>query len=252
MCAVTAIIPSTRYTSALENPDSRATGMKGVRIPFDPRGLVPRNAEATSRTRTSTPAIQAISHPQSRLRSPTTGTVAAQLSTPEPVIYPIALAPFVSDPLNYGPKYKYTSDLLDLDTHISHSKNYLPVECHKITTPLQPHQWAKALSTHPDRSYSSYIVQGITRGFHIGFQHNACTCRPAKVYMLSALAHPQPVASYLDTELQAGRVIGPLAPDTAKLVQVSRFGVIPKANQPGKWRLILDLSHPEEPASIQA
>ncbi len=69
--------------------------------------------------------------------------------------------------------------------------------------------------------------------------------------MLSALAHPQPVTSYLDTELQAGRVIGPLAPDTAKLVQVTLFGVIPKANQPGKRRLILDLLHPEE-ASINS
>ena len=28
-------------------------------------------------------------------------------------------------------------------------------------------------------------------------------------------------------------------------VQISRFGVIPKASQPGKWRLILDLSSPD-------
>ncbi len=39
--AVTAIIPSTRYTSALENTERRATGMKRVRIPFDPRGWSP-------------------------------------------------------------------------------------------------------------------------------------------------------------------------------------------------------------------
>ena len=28
-------------------------------------------------------------------------------------------------------------------------------------------------------------------------------------------------------------------------LHISRFGVIPKNNQPGKWRLILDLSSPE-------
>ena len=28
-------------------------------------------------------------------------------------------------------------------------------------------------------------------------------------------------------------------------VHLSRFGIIPKSNQPGKWRLIVDLSHPE-------
>ena len=31
---------------------------------------------------------------------------------------------------------------------------------------------------------------------------------------------------------------------TWRRVQISRFGVIPKS-QPGKWRLILDLSHPD-------
>ena len=29
-------------------------------------------------------------------------------------------------------------------------------------------------------------------------------------------------------------------------IHVNRFGVIPKANQPGKWRLIVDLSHPTD------
>ena len=32
-------------------------------------------------------------------------------------------------------------------------------------------------------------------------------------------------------------------------MHINRFGVIPKANQPGKWRLITDLSHPK-PGSI--
>ena len=31
------------------------------------------------------------------------------------------------------------------------------------------------------------------------------------------------------------------------MVQISRFGVIPKS-QPGKWRLIVDLSHPADPS----
>ena len=55
--------------------------------------------------------------------------------------------------------------------------------------------------------------------------------------IILAIKNPQPVA-----ELKAGRIIGPLekTPD----MQISRFGVIPKQNQPGKWRLILDLSSP--------
>ena len=60
--------------------------------------------------------------------------------------------------------------------------------------------------------------------------------------MHSALLHPDPVDDYLQSEMRAGRIVGPL-PDNSS-VQISRFGVIPKSGQPGKWRLILDLSSP--------
>lgn len=53
--------------------------------------------------------------------------------------------------------------------------------------------------------------------------------------MISAIQNPH-------TEVTAGRVIGPL-PDIPD-VQISRFGIIPKQGQPGKWQLILDLSSP--------
>ena len=49
-------------------------------------------------------------------------------------------------------------------------------------------------------------------------------------------------SDYLQIELQAGRIVGPL-PDAVS-VHTSRFGVIPKSGQPNKWRLILDLSSP--------
>ena len=48
----------------------------------------------------------------------------------------------------------------------------------------------------------------------------------------------------MDGERQAGRVLGPFDRDQFPMVQVSPFGVIPKS-EPGKWRLILDLSSPE-------
>ena len=54
------------------------------------------------------------------------------------------------------------------------------------------------------------------------------------------------VSSYLKAEHDAGRIMGPItAVDAEKAgVHINRFGVIPKPNQPGKWRLIVDLSHP--------
>ena len=55
---------------------------------------------------------------------------------------------------------------------------------------------------------------------------------------------PQVVEEYLAKELELGRVIGPLTSGSLQL-QINRFGVIPKSGQPGKWRLIVDLSHPD-------
>ena len=46
-------------------------------------------------------------------------------------------------------------------------------------------------------------------------------------------------------EVQAGRVLGPIDPNSIPEFQISRFGVIPKSAKPGHWRLILDLSRPE-------
>ena len=53
------------------------------------------------------------------------------------------------------------------------------------------------------------------------------------------------IDSYLQDEVSSGRVAGPFPVPLLPSLHISRFGVIPKNNQPGKWRLILDLSSPE-------
>ena len=63
--------------------------------------------------------------------------------------------------------------------------------------------------------------------------------------MQSARQNPQVVEEYLAKEVKERQVIGPLNPVEYPDVQVSSFGVIPKSHQPGKWRLIVDLSSPE-------
>ena len=52
------------------------------------------------------------------------------------------------------------------------------------------------------------------------------------------MLNPKVVDEYLEKEAGLGRVIGPLKPEEHPTVHVSRFGVIPKNHQPGKWRLI--------------
>ena len=55
---------------------------------------------------------------------------------------------------------------------------------------------------------------------------------------------PFVIDSYLQSEVSSGRVAGPFSAPPSPSLHLSRFGVIPKNKQPGKWRLILDLSSP--------
>ena len=48
----------------------------------------------------------------------------------------------------------------------------------------------------------------------------------------------------MSREIHLGRVAGPFPRPPLPALHVSRFSVIPKRRRPGKWRLIVDLSHP--------
>ena len=62
--------------------------------------------------------------------------------------------------------------------------------------------------------------------------------------MQSALQHPLVVEDYLQKEIPLGRVIGPVSLSRVPSIQINHFGVISENHQPGKWRLIVDLSDP--------
>ena len=117
-------------------------------------------------------------------------------------------------------------------------------ELNRITTPLVYHEWVNLLSSHPDVEFSHYVLTGLAQGFRIGFNRAKVQCVRAKNNMQLALQHPSVVEDYLQKEVALGRVIGPVLLSRVPNVQINRFGVIPKNHQPGKWRLIVDLSDP--------
>ena len=119
----------------------------------------------------------------------------------------------------------------------------LPSRTNWQPSPLLPAIWAAALQRHPDRHFAEYLVRGLEEGFRIGFKAEA-SLQSASRNMSTAYTTPHVVSGYLDTECSLGRVIGPLSSPPVGLM-VSKFGVIPKRYQPGKWRLILDLSSPQ-------
>ena len=69
-----------------------------------------------------------------------------------------------------------------------------------MTTPLRVAAWREALASHPDQEFASYIVQGITEGFRIGFDYNGHSCQKASTNLVSAMAHPKVVDDYLGKE----------------------------------------------------
>ena len=140
-------------------------------------------------------------------------------------------------------RYVYLNDLRVLSQRPPSLRQPLPSMLCEVHTPLDIAEWRSQLCWHPDREFCQYLIDGLTDGFRIGFNYTSHRCQAAKRNMLSAVQNPGVVEQYLKKECELGRVVGPLAAGSIPL-HINRFGVIPKPHQPGKWRLIVDLSHP--------
>lgn len=128
-------------------------------------------------------------------------------------------------------------------------------------TPIDAGKLQSELCFHPDQRLVDYVISGISSGFRLGFDPSAVSLKSAAQNMPSASLQPSVIDQYLLNELEKGRIAGPYSISPLPSLHVSRFGVIPKKYQPGKWRLILDLSSPmghsvndgipKEPFSLQ-
>ena len=109
-----------------------------------------------------------------------------------------------------------------------------------VNKPCSPTYPTPSTRGHPDQEFARYIVEGIRSGFRIGFDGTRCKPRSATKNM----QNPQPVHEYLNTEqiVEVG--------DEVKKLVVSPFGLIPKKDQPGNWKLIQNLCHPDEKSGI--
>ena len=113
----------------------------------------------------------------------------------------------------------------------------------QMVTPYKASVWEQGLASHPDRRFADYICKGIREGFRVGFDYQHTRCRPGPGNMKSAKEHEEVVDKYIGNECEKKRLLGPLQRSEYPEVQVNPFGVIPKS-EPGKWRLIIDLSSP--------
>ena len=115
-----------------------------------------------------------------------------------------------------------------------------------VVTPLRVEAWKTALQEHSDSEYVNYLVQGFQHGFRIGFDRKLDPVKSASKNMPAASEEPEVVKVYLRM-VALGRIIGPLPLPAMgdPGIHTSHFWVIPKPHQPGKWRLIVDLSYPK-------
>jgi len=96
---------------------------------------------------------------------------------------------------------------------------------------------------HPNTCLVQFLLEGICNGFHIGFTRSKESLKSARTNLEGAQQHPEIVNDYLSSEMGSGRVVGPFPPRAVLFIHISQFRVIPRGRT-GKWRLIVDLSHP--------
>ena len=139
-------------------------------------------------------------------------------------------------------KYLFTSHLRALDScrpPVSGSPSSSIEE--KSHSPLQIETWSQELVTHPDKDYMSYIIEGMSDGFRIGFDRR-CRLQPPPANSMTK--NTAIISEYLQREVSLGRMQKHVLPSKENQIHISPIGAIPKRNKPGKWRLIVDLSSP--------
>ena len=135
-------------------------------------------------------------------------------------------------PLLAGVSVSYnTQQLLQLD--LCRRQGTVPPMLRKGNSPLNIEEWRRLLRDHLDVELVQYLLAGITEGFRIGFDYSK-TCTSEKCNLSLAEDNPEVVTTYLQKEVDLGRVISPLPKEVTPEVHISLFGVIPKGNQPGK------------------
>lgn len=135
--------------------------------------------------------------------------------------------------------YVYTSSLVEMSNCrvAQNEAGHLPRSACIVVTPLCREVWEKELSQFPDREFVKCFAKW--HGFRVGYKREVVPLVSAKRNMLSAEANTAVVEDYLAKEVKLSRVV---AVSAEARVHISRFGVIPKGNQPRKWHLIVNLS----------
>lgn len=112
----------------------------------------------------------------------------------------------------------------------------------EIPTPVKWDKLNKELEGY-DQDLRSYLVNGFKNGFSIG-----CVSTPNAPFSKnhnSALKHSNVIQDHIRKSLSLKRIAGPYSTPPYSPFVSSPLGVVPKS-EPGKFRIIHDLSYPKE------
>ncbi len=110
-----------------------------------------------------------------------------------------------------GGVYRYIDDLHALTSRVSPQVIYPWTRYH---TPIALEYLRPFLLSHPDQG-AGIISNGLSHGFHVGFDHHRQQLRSSRHNHPSAYANPAVVDERLAAEVAAGRLLGPLTPQVA-------------------------------------
>ena len=109
-----------------------------------------------------------------------------------------------------------------------------------IVTPVNINNLQYALSLYPNIETVSYLINGFTYGFDIGYVGPSIPSHPRN--LLSSLQHPLEIEQAICKELSRGHTSGPFNTPPWPYLHCSPLGCTIKPD--GSHRLILDLSQP--------
>ena len=139
----------------------------------------------------------------------------------------------------YG-QYRYMRDLQDLDRCCPGS-DVVPL-WPKGPSPIRLPALIQFLRCHPDQAFATYIFEGLSQGFRIGFDRQ-CSLRNNNHNHSSTSQCPLAVTTRIASEVQRGCLVGPLPGDLVPFVHVNPIGLVPKPHS-NTFRMIVDLSAP--------
>ena len=136
----------------------------------------------------------------------------------------------------YG-SYVYMDHLLVLNSCVNPYPQSMKTLSLEVYSPLHLPQWTMELEPHPDKAFSSYILQGIRCGFRIGFNYDQ-PLHPTSSNLHSS--NPEVISDYLERKVSLTRMWKFPCHYSPPGIHISPLGVIPKKNKLGKYCLIVD------------